>query len=189
MSGNDIARVYASSLIDVGRDNDALQVVEEEMEFLINLYREEDDFQNFLTNPGFSREQKDDLIDRVFKGNLSEHTVNFLHLLIENDRQVLLEEIYESCLEQLDEIYRRMRVVVTTSKALNEEMRSSIMKRLKDVYDREIILEEKVDESILGGIQITLGDLVIDGSLAKDLKNIRNNLITRKIRSEVAYED
>ncbi len=189
MSGNDIARVYASSLIDVARDKDSLQLIEEEMAFLVNLYKEEDDFQNFLTNPGFSRGQKDDLIDRVFKGNLSEYTVNFLHLLIENDRQVLLEEVYDSCLEQIDDIYKRMRVLVTTSTGLTDGMRSSIIQRLKDVYDREIILEEKVDESILGGIQLTLGDLVIDGSLAKDLKNIRNNLITRKIRSEVAYED
>jgi len=46
-----------------------------------------------------------------------------------------------------------------------------------------------VDEAIIGGIVIKIGDLVIDGSLAKDLKNIREKLLSSKVRSEAAYED
>jgi F-type H+-transporting ATPase subunit delta len=55
--------------------------------------------------------------------------------------------------------------------------------------NKEIIITEQVDESILGGIIIKIGDLVIDGSLAKGLKNIRRNLLNSKVRSEMAYED
>jgi len=54
---------------------------------------------------------------------------------------------------------------------------------------KEIIITEQVDESILGGIIIKINDLVIDGSLAKGLKNIRRNLLNSKVRSEMAYED
>ena len=43
--------------------------------------------------------------------------------------------------------------------------------------------------AIIGGIVIKIGDLVIDGSLAKDLKNIREKLLSSKVRSEAAYED
>ena len=60
---------------------------------------------------------------------------------------------------------------------------------MKAKFKKEIILNEVVKSEILGGIIIKVGDTVIDGSLAKDLKNIKKNLLKSKVRSEVAYED
>jgi F-type H+-transporting ATPase subunit delta len=189
VSDNDIARVYASSLVEVAQKKDNLSLVEEELEFIYELFSHDADFNNFITNPGVSREKKNGLIKNVFQGRISQETENFLYLLVENDRQVFLSEIYQSFSELMDDINGRLRVVVTSSITLNDTMRTNIVKELQGTYKKEIILEEKVDESILGGIIIKIGDLLIDGSLAKDLKNIRTKLISSTVRSEATYEN
>jgi F-type H+-transporting ATPase subunit delta len=79
--------------------------------------------------------------------------------------------------------------MVTTREQLNDAMRKSITRVLSEAMGKDIIIEEKRDEEILGGIVIKVGDFIMDGSLAKDLKELKNNLLDRKIRSEVAYED
>ncbi|MDR3237005.1 MAG: F0F1 ATP synthase subunit delta, partial [Spirochaetia bacterium] len=60
---------------------------------------------------------------------------------------------------------------------------------LKKKFNKDVIINEKTDKNILGGIIIKAGDLVIDGSLAENLKKIRYSLLNSKVRSEVAYED
>ena len=68
-------------------------------------------------------------------------------------------------------------------------MREKITETLKSKFRKEIILDEIIDQKIIGGIVIRVGDLIIDASLAKDLKNIKEKLLISKVRSEAAYED
>ena len=91
---------------------------------------------------------------------------------------------------ELDDIHNnRERITVITQTSLDESLIESIKSQIGKKLNKEIIVTEKVDESILGGIIIKIGDLVIDGSLSKGLKNIKSNLLNSKVRSEVAYED
>jgi F-type H+-transporting ATPase subunit delta len=83
----------------------------------------------------------------------------------------------------------RQRITVITQSNLNATLLDKIKLEVGKKLNKEIIITEQVDESILGGIIIKIGDLVIDGSLAKGLKNIRRNLLNSKVRSEMAYED
>jgi F-type H+-transporting ATPase subunit delta len=68
-------------------------------------------------------------------------------------------------------------------------LKNKLLAKLKDILKKDIILNEEIDKEILGGIIIKIGDTVIDGSLVKDLKNITNNMLNSKVRSELAYED
>ncbi len=189
MAANEIARVYASSLVDVGKDKNILPQLEEEIGFLASLLASDADLRDFLFSPSFSKESKIEFVKKVFGGKLSEYVVSFLCVLVENNRQSFIDEINEAMIDLVNEVNNRQKVQITTSMGLDAAMKEKITQKLKDKYKKEIIVEEKVDAGILGGIIIRIGDTVIDGSLSKDLKNIRNNLLNSKVRSEMAYED
>ena len=189
MAGNNIARVYATALLDVGKSNNVLDQLHEELGFVSTLLSEEQDFKSYLTSPSFSKDAKKEFINRVFSGNLSEYTVNFINVLIENGRQVDIPDINNTFSELIDELNNRMKVEVISVIELDDATIDHIKSALKEKFGKDIILEVTVDESILGGIIIKAGDLVIDGSLAENLKKIRYNLLNSKVRSEVAYED
>jgi len=186
---NDIARVYAASLVEIGREKGTLSLLEEEVEFVSGLIVEDKDFRQFLTSPSFSKERKQEFVQKVFQGNLSEDFINFLNVLIDNDRQSSLPDIYDAIKALVDDASNRLRVTVVTPQACEKAISDKIISELKAKFNKEIILNEVVKSEILGGIVIKIGDMVIDGSLVKDLKNINKNLINSKVRSEAAYED
>ncbi|MCU0847205.1 MAG: ATP synthase F1 subunit delta [Spirochaetes bacterium] len=189
MAVNEIAKVYAASLIEIGQKQNILPQIEEEMKFISELFQENHDMKNFIVSPGFSREAKKNFIDKVFGNNLSEIVNSTLKILVDSDRQTVIPDLYQAMIEMIDVVNNRQWVTVVTCEKLDDSIREKIAGELKSKFKKEIKIKEEIDNGILGGIIIKIGDLVIDGSLIKDLKNIRKNLLNRKIRSEAAYED
>jgi len=188
VAANEVARVYASALLDIGQERKILSQLEEELGFIAKLL-DDRDLVLFFSAPGVTKDSKKAFGDRIFKGELSEISVNFLKTLIDNNRQLSIKDIHEALIELIDELNNRQRVQVVSSSSLTAEAAKKIKDALEKKFNKEIIIEEVVDETIIGGIVIKIGDLVIDGSLAKDLRNIREKLLSSKVRSEAAYED
>lgn len=189
MAVNEVARVYAGALLEIGRENKVLQLIEEELGTLSRLLVEDAEFRVYCKTPVISRESKKSFIDKVFQGKFSDIIVNFLKVLVDNGRLSDISTVNETFLEFLDIENGRLRVLITSSSKLDEATITGIKSALAAKFKKEIIIEEKVDASILGGIIIRIGDMIIDGSLVKDLNNIRRNLLSSKVRSEAAYED
>ncbi|MFA5518277.1 MAG: ATP synthase F1 subunit delta [Spirochaetota bacterium] len=186
---NDVARVYASSIFEIAKEKNIISQVEEDLRVVAQILAEEADFKSYIYAPGITIEAKKSLMNKVFAGKISENTLDLLDLLIDNDRQDSISGIYEAFVKLDDEHNNRERITVISQASLEESLIASIKSQIGEKLKKEIIVTEKVDESILGGIIIKIGDLVIDGSLSKGLKNIKSNLLNSKVRSEVAYED
>jgi len=186
---NDVAKVYANSIFDIAKEKNILPQIEEELKVISDVMEEDDNFRKYLNAPGINNDSKKGFVDKVFAGKISEYIVNLIKLLIDNGRQSVVSEIYKAFVELNDIANNRQRITVITQSNLDSTLLNKIKSDVGAKYGKEIIITELVDESILGGIIIKIGDLVIDGSLAKGLKNIRRNLLNSKVRSEMAYED
>lgn len=189
MAGNEVARMYAGALLEIGQEKGTLPRIEEEVGFLASVLAADRDLVLYLNAPGVDKEAKKSLIDRVFSSELCDVTINFIKLTIDKDRQRLIGDIHQALTELIDIANNRQRATVITSEKLNPQMREKITETLKSKFRKEIILDEIIDQKIIGGIVIRVGDLIIDASLAKDLKNIKEKLLISKVRSEAAYED
>jgi F-type H+-transporting ATPase subunit delta len=189
VAGNVVANVYANALLEIGTSKNILEQVEEELGVVANLFSENRDILIFLGTPGISADAKKEFIDKAFSGNFLEIIVNFLKVLIDNNRQTLLQPVHEAFKELIDSVNNRLRVTVVSSAKLDQGLVEKLRSALADKYKKSIILNEAIDESILGGIVLRIGDVIVDGSLIKDLKNIRYNLINCKVRGDIAYED
>jgi len=189
VASNEVGSVYAGALLELAQSEDVVSQVEEELAFVAELARSDRDLMIYLNSPGISSESKKAFIDKAFSGELSEIIVNFLKVLIDNDRQSDIPSINEAMVVLIDDINNRQRVTLISSSKLEDELKNKIIKTLEDKLQKSIVVDETVDESILGGIVIKIGDLMIDGSLVNDLQKLREKLINSKVRSEVAYED
>ena len=189
MAGNDVSRTYAGALLEIAQQKNILPAIEEEMGFLANLVKEDRELMLFLNAPGVSKDSKKELVDKVLAGKLSDVAINFFKVLIDNNRQSLIRDVYQSLVDEIDVINNRQRVKITTSAKLGTDMVQKIKDALAEKFKKVIILDEVIDPKIIGGVVIKVGDLIIDGSLAKDLRNIREKLLLSKIRSEMVYED
>ncbi|MGL4369210.1 MAG: ATP synthase F1 subunit delta [Spirochaetota bacterium] len=189
MSVSTTAKTYAGVLLDIGRAKGSLDALMDELVSFTEILAAEDQFRLFLAVPGIDKQTKRDFLQKTLGGKFSEDFVNFLCILVENDRQSEIDDIASAFRLFLDEEKQRARVTVVTSSALDSALRDQISSALAKRYNKSIVLEEQVDPSILGGIILKAGDTVIDGSVQTRVRAIRDKLLLSKIRGEAVYED
>jgi F-type H+-transporting ATPase subunit delta len=130
--------------------------------------------QSVISSPSVSDEQIVELLEEVAGELKSEDTHNFLGLLAENNRLMLLEHIAVIFEELRAEEEQVMTADVTTARALTSEQEANISAALKKRLGRDVTLNSSVDESLLGGAIIRAGDLIIDGSALGKLNRLTN---------------
>lgn len=189
MSASTTAKTYAGVLLDIGRAKNALDLLSEELAAFTAIVTSEEGFRLFLNVPGIGADEKKSFLQKTLKGKFSGEFVNFLCVLVDNDRQGEIEEIDAAYRELLDEENRSARVTVITSAPCDDALRANIVSALAKRYDRKIVLEEQVDPSILGGVILKAGDTVIDGSVLTRIRGIKDKLLLSNIRGEAVYED
>jgi F-type H+-transporting ATPase subunit delta len=189
VADKEISKIYASALLDVGLENNILPRLQEELGSFSELISQEKELMMFLNAPVISKDMKKELIEKLFSGKFCPEMINFIKVLIDNDRQLFTPEIYKYLLDLIDQKNNRQKVYVTTSTKLNPNILKQIEKSISNKLKKDVTIEESIDDSILGGIVIRINDTLIDGSIAKDLNTMRAKLIETKVGGATAYED
>ncbi|MEM7475064.1 MAG: ATP synthase F1 subunit delta [Planctomycetota bacterium] len=127
-----------------------------------------------LASPRISQEQKEGLLDRILSGRVDATLLNFLKVLCRRERIASLRAIQLTATEMREEQLGKQRVIVTSAHELSDEQRNSIRESLKSAYGKDAVLVEKVDESLLGGVVLRIGDEVLDGSVLGKMESIRS---------------
>lgn len=182
-----LASRYAKSLLDLAIEKNQLEKIFADMKWLQAVIKENRDFGNLLRSPIVKPDKKKKIIDAVFDKRVSEITAAFVNLLITKNRESNLPEVITSFISQYKQNKNIHTVKLTTAIPVSDDVRKAIVDQVKKSsgYDN-IELEEKVDENIIGGFVLQIGDKLVDASIAYDLKAIsrqfENNDFIYKIR-------
>lgn len=177
-----VASVYAKALIDAMEKKGTTEEVVAELSSLVtDVLAHFPQFQAVIDSPRLSLGEKAQLIDRVFGGRASEDLKIFLRVLSDRGRLNCLREVSIESRRLLNELRNRTAVEVTTAKALTDDERNSLVHELQLKLNCEIDLQQKVDEDILGGIVVRVGDKVIDGSVRNRLQQMRSQAVRRVV--------
>ena len=129
----------------------------------------------FLSSPVEPPEKKRSVLAELLPGVPAEVT-NFFAILAHRDRLDLLPEISVAFRRLVNE-YREIAVAdVTTAIPIDESQRTLIATRLGQRLGKRVVVEARVDPSILGGVIAQVGDDVIDGSVRGRLERLRRTL-------------
>jgi len=183
------AKLYAASIFEVAKENNKLDEIEEEISLLADLLMGERSFMLFLSAPLVPRKNKNELIDRIFSGRLSDTVIRFFKLLVERGYHKIIRDINNHLVEMIDESKNRQRMTVISSSGLDAGLLENLKSVFKEKLKKNILIFNEIDSSILGGIIVKTGDLIMDGSLAKDLRQISSKLIKSEFRGVAVYED
>jgi F-type H+-transporting ATPase subunit delta len=171
----DAARVYAESLFEVGRGRGKLDELHEQLAQFADALAEERELQVFFFSPHFSSAEKSDGLRRAVSGAEPE-LVNFLELLIEKHRMPEVFRIRRE-LEQLwKEERRRIDVTVTSAAELDPAVVEKIGGEIERQTGQKVELASRVDEEILGGIVLQVGNMVLDASIRSRLEKLRKSV-------------
>jgi F-type H+-transporting ATPase subunit delta len=173
----DAAHVYAGALFDVAREKGRLDEVREQLDQFADAVDGDRDLQVFFFSPYLSSAEKREGMKRAISGAEPE-LINFLELLIEKQR---MPEIFP-IRRQFDELWKRenRRIDVTVTSAV--ELDPAVVRRIGEQVERqtgeEVDLSSRVDDGILGGIVLQVGNMVLDASIHSRLEKLRKTVAT-----------
>lgn len=171
-----IADRYAEAMLDVADDNQCLDYVKNDLAVVSSTIKESDDLRKFLGHPIISNKDKKDVIEAVFLNKISPYVINLLKLLLDRNRMFIIEAINDSFRELFNKRFNIALAVVTTAIEIDEGTKSVIQQKLSEILAKHVELETSVDPKILGGVLVTIGDSVLDGSIKGRLDDIKRQL-------------
>ena len=173
----EIARVYADALFGAAKDTGKLDAIHEQLGEFADALAENRDMQLFFFSPYFSSAEKRDGLSKALEGADAE-LINFLELLTEKHRMPVLFRIRR----QFDALWakenKRLGVTVTSAVELDPEIVERIGSEIEKQTGNEVELESRVDEGILGGLVLQVGNMVLDASVRNRLEKLRKSVAT-----------
>jgi F-type H+-transporting ATPase subunit delta len=171
----EIADVYARALFEAAKEGDALDRVHDELGQFADALAEDRNLQVFLFSPYFSSEEKKEGVRRIVS-DADERTLNFLELLAERHRMPALFRIRRTLDAMWADENKLLPVTVTSAVELDEELVNSIGKRIEEQTGRRVELASKVDPDVLGGLQVRVGNMVLDATVRNRLERLRKQV-------------
>lgn len=182
-----LAGRYAKSLIDLAIEKNQLDAVYNDMLFLQEACKVSREFVSLLKSPIIKADRKGKILDTITAGKVGVITSTFNHLLLNKGRESYLPEIVTAFIDQYKVLKGIHTAKLTTAVPVSAELKSAILDKIRIVKDiQQVELNTEVNEDLIGGFVLEVGDQLVDASVAYDLNNIKkqfqNNDFIYKIR-------
>jgi F-type H+-transporting ATPase subunit delta len=172
-----VAKRYASAFMDVATESGSLDPVGKDLHDLERLFASSEAFTSFVAHPLISPEQQSACIDKIFGKAAFPLTENLFALLIKRERLDILPDVVRIGLELWQEAKGILPVDLVSASELQAAQQTALVKKLTERTGKEIKLFTRVDESLIGGFRLRIGDQVEDHSLAAKLLSFKRNVI------------
>jgi ATP synthase F1 delta subunit len=171
----DAAHAYAGALFEVAKEKGKLDAIREQLAQFSDAVEANRELQVFFFSPYFSSAEKIDGAKRAIDGADPEF-INFLELLIEKQRMTEIFRIRREFEQLWKRENRRIDVTVTSAVELDPAVVGKIGEEIERQTGQEVELASRVDDDILGGVVLQVGNMVLDASIRSRLEKLRKSV-------------
>ena len=170
----DIAKRYAEAIYKVAKEKNKVKEIYDILNSLMELYMNDSDFRNFMLHPLIEKDEKKNFIGKVFN-DIDEESLEIIDYLVDKNRMDLIRYIVSEYLKRYYLENNQVEVTGVFSKELSDEQINRLKEKLEKKVGKKIILKIEIDKDIIGGGIIKMGDQIIDGSINRQIENIKNS--------------
>jgi len=171
-----LARPYANAVFSLAQEQGDLQKWSGMLQ-RIAVVAEDPTMQQLIGNPEFERSKLESLVLEICGDGLDEQGRNLVRLLIENKRLEVAPQIADLYEARCAEAKGTVDVEVVSAFPLDADLQAQLADALKRRLGRAVNLRVKIDETLIGGVLVRAGDLVIDASITGRLEQLANTLM------------
>lgn len=166
---------YANALADIALEQGAAEPARRQLAEFVAAYRESAELRNFLGSPGVMREAKHAVIEKLL-ARASRIIRNFLFVVIDNRRTHLLPQILETFERVLRQRQGVAEAEVASAAEMTESQKAGLLRTLEGLTGKKIEAKYSLEPALLGGAVVRIGDTIYDGSVRKQLNQLRVRL-------------
>ncbi|MCC8359577.1 ATP synthase F1 subunit delta [Salinimicrobium sediminilitoris] len=176
MQGSRAAARYAKALLSLAKDKNVAKEVNDDMTTISETIANSSDLRNFLKNPVIKNNMKKSALLEIFR-SVNGVTSGLFAILIENNRLDILPLVAKNYNRLFNEMNGVQVARVTTAIPLTPALEAKIQQKVKELTGNEAKIENIIDESIIGGFILRVGDIQYNGSVSAQLTNLKRELL------------
>lgn len=175
-----VSRVYAQALYEMAKETGDAQAMTDEIDQLGEMLRSEKQLMALLSTPAISEADRRGIIERIFKDKVSDTLYRFLQVVAAKNRLVSLPTILQAFGDIVTDQRGIVEVDIFVPRQLDDDQLAKVAKSIGDsLGGKEIAPHQYVDESLIGGMKIRIGDKMIDASVASQLRAMQQQIVKR----------
>ena len=174
-----IARNYAEALLELAKRAKDLRGWGSLINGIADAMRADSKLRAFLETPRVDASTKNKVLRKALIDRAPSKFVRFVESVVMHRRQLLFPEIAQEYMDLVDAAENRMHANVTVAKAVDDKTQKMIADRLSKIFDKTVVPHMTVDERILGGLVVRVGDTVMDGSIRRKLGTLKQRMLAR----------
>ena len=171
------AVTYARSLLELAQERNLAQPIGDELQGIREVLEANPTFREFLKDPAVGADERTGVVDRVLRSRVDPLLSNFLGVLGVHGRLGLLDEIAAAYDDLLDELLGKVEVDVTVAQQLTPAELEQVRQRVSSALKKDAVVHQHVDDSIIGGLVLRVGDKLIDASVRSQLETMRRQFL------------
>jgi F-type H+-transporting ATPase subunit delta len=182
MRDRKVASRYAEALLYTAKATGVLDDVAESFAAVLNAVKDNHTLRIFMDSPQVPIKEKKGMLQKVFGGKIEPVLLNFFYLLIDKHRIENTRDIGEVFADLVESEQGILRAQVVTAISLPDDLSAALKDNLAVHTGKKIILEKKIDPAVIGGVCVTLGDKILDGTVRTNLNLLRKTMGQAQIR-------
>lgn len=169
-----VAARYAKSLLDLAQEKGITDTLYKDMMFFKNTVAQSRPLMLMLKNPIVRAEKKSAVLKAAFSNRVNPVTMSFFQIIAKKNREGIMDAIAEEFISQYDRLKGVERATVITTVPLSDALREKFKAMVAKTTGGKLVeLEEKIDQKLIGGYILRVGDQQIDGSIRSQLNELR----------------
>jgi F-type H+-transporting ATPase subunit delta len=177
LEANEIGHAYGSALLELAEQHGVLDAIASQVDKLGTLLAQNADFRKLTQTPALSQDDRSGLIDRLFAGKLHELFVKLLHVMNRKGRLSELDATIAAFREQLAQKRGEVTVDAYVATGMDDMTAARVREEIGQSLGKKVTLREHIDESLIGGLKVRIGDQLIDASVAAQLRAVQRKLV------------
>lgn len=172
-----ISKTYGEALFEIAVEENKMDDFLEEVQAVVQVIKENPELHQLLMHPKISKEEKNSVLESIFKGRISDELTGFLALVIQKERYGELNAILQYFIEKIKEEKGIGVAFVTTAMELKESQKKQIVDKLLETTGYKVMeMHYDIDETVIGGMVIRIGDRVVDSTIKSKLEVLKKQL-------------
>lgn len=172
MSGARAAIRYAKAVFSLASDQNTTEVVNNDMKLITNTIAENKDLREMLQSPVITSTVKQSVLNEVFKG-ADKSTLSLINILISNNRIAILNDVAVKFNQLFDASKGIELATVTTAVPITPAVKVKVLAKAKELTGKIVEIKNVIDETILGGFILRIGDIQYNASVANQLNKLK----------------
>ena len=179
MRQSTIARNYAEALLELAKRAKDLRGWGTLIASIADAMQRDQRLRAFLETPRVDAATKNEVLRKALADRAPSKFVRFVESVVSHRRQMLIPAISQEYMDLVDEAENRMHATVTVAKEVDDTTRQLIADRLSNVFAKTVVPHVTVDDRIIGGLVVRVGDTVMDGSVRRKLGILKQRMLGR----------